>query len=106
MARRARPKLATIIATGGIASGLDAARALALGAHAVGVARPVLTAFARGGRAAALELLDRIEAELRAAMLLVGAPDVRALRRVDVVLGAELMAWIRVGKRRVRRQQR
>lgn len=102
LARRVRPKLETIIATGGIASGLDAARALALGAHAVGVARPLLTALAEGGRAAALDLLDRLEAELRAVMLLVGAPDVRALRRVDVILGPDLKAWARLGKSRIR----
>jgi isopentenyl-diphosphate delta-isomerase len=103
MARQVRPKLDTIIATGGVASGLDAARALALGAHAVGIARPVLTAFVNGGRPAALELLDQVESELRAVMLLVGAPSVRALRRVDVLLGTELRAWIRLGKAQIRR---
>ncbi|MCS6901970.1 MAG: type 2 isopentenyl-diphosphate Delta-isomerase [Myxococcales bacterium] len=85
--------LDTVIATGGIATGLDVARALALGAHAAGLARPVLQALMQGGEEAAHAFLDGVEAELRAAMLLVGAADVAALRRVPRVLVGELRAW-------------
>lgn len=84
----------TIVATGGIATGLDAARAIALGATAVGIARPVLRAFARGGRAGAVELLDGIESELRAAMLLTASRNVAALRRTPRVLVGELATWV------------
>jgi isopentenyl-diphosphate delta-isomerase len=93
----------TIVATGGIASGLDAARAIALGATAAGIARPVLKALLSGGpsdtdlskgRAAAMSQLDAIEAELRAAMLLTGSRNVAALRRAPRVTLPPLTSWI------------
>ncbi|HZU83511.1 MAG TPA: type 2 isopentenyl-diphosphate Delta-isomerase [Polyangiaceae bacterium] len=84
----------TIIATGGIATGLDVARAIALGASAAGVARPLLRALSSGGRKGATALLDGIEAELRAAMLLTGSRDLSALRRAPRVVVGQLAAWI------------
>jgi len=94
MAAKARPRLSTIIATGGIANGVDAARAIALGATAVGVARPVLQALQAGGREAAVQFLDRMEAELRSVMLLTGSRDLAALRRAPRVLGPQLREWL------------
>jgi isopentenyl-diphosphate delta-isomerase len=44
----------SIVATGGVTGGLDIARAMALGATAGGIARPVLKALHEGGRAAAV----------------------------------------------------
>jgi isopentenyl-diphosphate delta-isomerase len=82
-----------IVATGGIATGLDVAKCIALGATAGGIARPVLQALVSGGRAAAERYLEQVEAELRAAMLLVGARDVAALRRARRVVVGELAAW-------------
>jgi isopentenyl-diphosphate delta-isomerase len=84
----------TLIATGGVGSGLDVARAIVLGASAAGIARPVLMALTAGGRDGAIAFLDRVEAELRAVMLLTGSRDLAALRRAPVVLGSELRAWI------------
>ena len=84
----------TIVATGGVATGLDVARALALGASAAGIARPMLKALKAGGRDAALALLDGILAELRAVMLLTGSADVAALRKAPRLLGAELRLWL------------
>ncbi|HEX3771494.1 MAG TPA: type 2 isopentenyl-diphosphate Delta-isomerase [Polyangiaceae bacterium] len=94
----------TIIATGGIATGLDVARALALGASAAGIARPVLRALLSkeaaashgSGRGAALAALDAVEAELRAAMLLTGSRDVAALRRAPRVLYPPLTSWMQL----------
>jgi isopentenyl-diphosphate delta-isomerase len=94
-ARAARPKLSTIFATGGVATGLDAARALALGATAVGVARPALQAFLSGGKEAAVALLAGIESELRAVMLLSGCARVKDLKKADRVYTGELTAWLR-----------
>jgi isopentenyl-diphosphate delta-isomerase len=93
LARKTKPRFDTIIATGGIQSGLDAAKAIALGAHAAGIARPVLQALISGGRDGALRFLSEVEAEIRAVMLLVGAGSVRALRKVPYVLTGELPRW-------------
>jgi isopentenyl-diphosphate delta-isomerase len=84
----------TIVATGGVGSGLDVARAIALGATAAGIARPVLRALSSGGRAGAMTYLDGVEAELRAAMLLTGSRDLAMLRRAPRVVVGELAAWI------------
>lgn len=84
----------TVIATGGVASGLDIAKAIALGATAGGIARPVLQALLSGGRTAAEEYLEGVEAELRAAMLLVGANNLSELREAPKVIVGELLAWI------------
>ena len=84
----------TTIATGGIRTGLDIARALALGASAAGIARPVLQAFKSGGRAGANAFLDRIERELRTAMLLCGARTVRELSKAPRVITGELKDWL------------
>ena len=84
----------TVIATGGIATGLDVARAIALGASAAGFARPALVALHAGGEAAVHRLFDGVEAELRAAMLLSGARDLVALRAAPRVLSGELRAWL------------
>lgn len=84
----------TVFATGGIATGLDVAKAIALGASAAGLARPVLKALEGGGPAAAHAFFERIEAELRTAMLLVGAKDLAALRRAPRLISPELAAWL------------
>ena len=86
----------TLIATGGVGTGLDVARALVLGAHAAGLARPVLKALLNdgGGRGAAVALLDAVEAELRAVMLLTGSRSVPALRRAPRVISGELRSWL------------
>ncbi len=85
----------TVIATGGISRGLDVAHAIALGAHAAGIARPVLKALTEGGRAGAVRFLEGVEAELRTAMLLCGAGSVAALREAPRVVGGELAVWLR-----------
>jgi isopentenyl-diphosphate delta-isomerase len=83
----------TVIATGGIGTGLDVARAIALGASAAGIARPVLRALKAGDRAGATAYLDGVESELRAAMLLTGSRDLAALRRAPRVVVGELAKW-------------
>ncbi len=89
----------TIIATGGIATGLDIARAIAIGATSAGIARPILRTLLSKptlaeGREATISQLDAIETELRAAMLLTGSRDLAALRRCPRVILGALAGWI------------
>ena len=100
ISKQARPRFRTIIATGGVSSGIDAAKAIALGADAAGMARPVLQALVAGGREGAAKFLNQVEAELRAVMLLVGARDVKDLQRAQVVVGPALERWVVASRRR------
>lgn len=84
----------TVVATGGVKSGLDVARAIALGASLGGIARPLLQAVREGGAAGANAFVDAVAAELRAAMLLTGSANVEALRRAQKVVVGELALWL------------
>lgn len=83
----------TILATGGIQTGLDVARAIALGATACGMARPLLQALDAGGTGGLRRRLEEIDSDLRVAMLLSGSANLTALGRAPRVLGPDLRAW-------------
>jgi isopentenyl-diphosphate Delta-isomerase len=83
-----------VIATGGIRSGLDIARAIALGAKIGGIARPVLQAFNQGGEAGAEQFLERVENELKTVMLLTGSRTLSHLARAPRVLRGALKEWL------------
>jgi isopentenyl-diphosphate delta-isomerase len=70
-----------ILASGGVRSGLDAAKCLALGAHAVGLALPLIRQVVSGGTEAVVGYLDRLEKGLRAAMTLTASRTPAELRR-------------------------
>ncbi len=76
-----------VIASGGVRSGLDAAKALALGAELVGMAHPFL-APALESAAAVAARIERTVNELRICMLCVGARSRAELARVPPVRGA------------------
>ena len=82
-----------IVATGGVRTGLDAAKALALGATVVGVARPVLQA-ALEGEAALEAWLQQWLLELRTALFLTGARTPGELRRQPRVITGDTQAWL------------
>jgi len=69
-----------ILASGGIRTGLDLAKAIALGAELGGAALPFIRAAAQGGVEAVLQKVQEIGKTFKAAMLLTGSRTVAALR--------------------------
>ncbi|MBO0703979.1 MAG: alpha-hydroxy-acid oxidizing protein, partial [Candidatus Dormibacteraeota bacterium] len=89
----ARPAGLPLIATGGVRSGLDAAKALALGANLVGVARPLLAA-ALEGDAAVDEWVTGFLDELRVAVFLTGGRSVGDLAGVRRAITGHTRSWL------------
>lgn len=69
-----------LIASGGIRSGLDAAKAIALGADCVGIALPILRAWSINRKSGVREFLDQFITELRISMFLTGSENPKELR--------------------------
>ena len=72
-----------LVASGGIRTGMDAAKALALGADVVAIAQPLL-AVAIESAAAVVDWLQRFIDELRICLHGAGAANLVALRRIGV----------------------
>jgi isopentenyl-diphosphate Delta-isomerase len=84
MARRGAPGT-PLIASGGLRTGIDAAKAMALGASAAGIAAPFLRAAALSAEAV-VAAIDAFADELRIAMFCSGAGTVAALREPDRIV--------------------
>jgi isopentenyl-diphosphate delta-isomerase len=82
-----------VIATGGVRSGLDAAKALALGATLVGVGRPLVRAALQGPEAVEAWIAQFLE-ELRVAVFLCGGRCPRDLAGVPRVILGDTRAWL------------
>jgi len=85
-----------LVASGGVTFGSQAAKALALGAAAVGVAGAVLRRHQAGGVAAAEQYLEALLTDLARAMLLCGAASVAGTRLCPVVITGETGVWCRL----------
>lgn len=85
---------ANVCATGGLRNGLDMAKALALGARVCGIAKPLLEAISCGGVKAGVTLVQRCLAELKAAMILLGAKDLASLRQKPILFSGKTFTYL------------
>jgi isopentenyl-diphosphate delta-isomerase len=74
-----------IIASGGIRSGCDAAKAIALGADYAGAALPFLKS-AKKGESAVFEELERWKEQLKTCMFLTGSKNLKALQATQLII--------------------
>jgi len=82
-----------VIASGGVRTGLDVAKAIALGALAGGLAKPFLNP-ATNGSDAVIERVEDLIAELRTAMFVTGSKSISDLQRAEYVIQGETRKYI------------
>ncbi|KAH8514202.1 hypothetical protein H0E87_007152 [Populus deltoides] len=73
-----------VLLDGGVRRGTDVFKALALGAQAVLVGRPVIYGLAAKGEAGARKVMQMLKDELELAMALAGCPSVKDISRSHV----------------------
>jgi len=91
---RAAAPASYIVGSGGIRSGVDAAKAIALGADIAGAALPFLRALRKGGEEALDSLIRTMKEQIRAVMFLTGSRRPSDLWRAPIILGPRLEAWL------------
>jgi L-lactate dehydrogenase (cytochrome) len=80
----------TVLADGGVRSGLDVVRMLALGAKGVLLGRAWAFALAGGGQEGVAHMLRLVEAEMKVAMALTGTTSIDQITRDKLVKGLPL----------------
>jgi isopentenyl diphosphate isomerase/L-lactate dehydrogenase-like FMN-dependent dehydrogenase len=70
-----------IIVDGGFRRGQDVFRALALGASAVALGRPIMYGLSLGGAAGVQSVLQHMKTELQMVMQLSGVPSIKDINR-------------------------
>jgi isopentenyl-diphosphate delta-isomerase len=84
-----------IIASGGLRTGVEMAKAIAMGAEAVGIARPFLEKAVENPEALR-EYIESILLEFRTVMFLVGAKTLSDLRRVPIIITGRTAEWLKL----------
>lgn len=82
-----------LIATGGIRSGLDVAKCIALGASLCGLAHPFLKVASKGLKATLREV-ERLTVELKTSMFLTGCERLEELKSVPVIITGMVAEWL------------
>jgi len=83
-----------LIASGGLRSGLDFAKGIALGAELSSAALPFLRAHSRGGVEEVRRYTNALISGLRMAAVLTGSRNLAALRAVPKVITGRLREWL------------
>jgi isopentenyl-diphosphate Delta-isomerase len=85
-----------VIASGGIRSGTEIVKALALGASAAGMAGWLLKILLDSGTSGLILALEACHKEISLLMTALGTPDIPSLQRTPVVIVGETAEWCRV----------
>ncbi|RXJ03929.1 type 2 isopentenyl-diphosphate Delta-isomerase [Anaerobacillus alkaliphilus] len=85
----------SVIGTGGIRTGLDIAKALSLGASAVGVAGLLLKELHDNGEEGLEMTIERLMNELKMVMTALGIRKIDELRKVPLVISGETFHWLK-----------
>ena len=93
-AQQTLPQNALLLASGGIRTAGDAARAFALGADAVGITAPLLRLVMEQGIDAAANYVETLADELQKYMLLLGCLTPKELRDVPLIVTGETRDFI------------
>jgi isopentenyl-diphosphate delta-isomerase len=83
-----------VIASGGLRTGLEVAKALALGADAVGIAKPFLQKAVEGEEALD-KYVEMIIDEMKICMFLVGARNLSEMGKIPAVVTGRTSEWLR-----------
>ena len=81
-----------VVSSGGIRSGLEAAKAIALGADSVGMALPFLKKSI--SHEELTQFINKFNASLRIAMFLVGANNIEELKQSKLVVRGKTREWL------------
>lgn len=84
-----------IIASGGLRTGVEMAKAIALGADSVGIARPFLEKAVEGADALREHVRDILR-EFRTVMFLVGAKNIDELKMAPTIVMGRTGEWLRL----------
>jgi len=84
---------AEFIASGGIRNGLEAAKAIALGASMVGIAGGILQEYFSGGEKAVDKKIQSMLSGLKMAMILTSCQNIQDLQRCPKVILGDLQKW-------------
>jgi isopentenyl-diphosphate delta-isomerase len=84
-----------VVVSGGVRSGLDVAKSLALNASLTSISQPVLEAAVKGA-VETEQLLSCLIEELRNVMFLVGAENLEGLAKVPLVVTGKTADWLNI----------
>ncbi|MHA1754249.1 MAG: alpha-hydroxy-acid oxidizing protein, partial [Candidatus Odinarchaeia archaeon] len=84
-----------VVSSGGIRTGIDIAKSLALGAKLVSVSLPLLKEASKGLKQLR-KYVSNLITELKITMYLVGAQNIKQLMKVPLVIMGKTAAWLKL----------
>lgn len=84
-----------VIASGGIQTGLDVAKAISLGASACGLAGHILNILINHGEQKLFEEINFIHDEIKIIMTALGKPTISRLKKAPIIISGQTHHWLK-----------